>query len=105
MVTPSLGGKHSNVAIMVEVNTLKGSTNTLADISDNDNTNTATTKNTTRISYLKNLVDIDGKDSDVDLTVLSILSTVIAVLLNIPIAFVKLEISQLLMSWLKACVL
>jgi hypothetical protein len=33
MVTPSLGGKHSNVAIMVEVNTLKGSTNTLADIS------------------------------------------------------------------------
>ena len=68
MVTPSLGGKHSNVAIMVEVNTLKGSTNTLADISDNDNTNTATTKNTTRISYLKNLVDIDGKDSDVDLT-------------------------------------
>jgi hypothetical protein len=65
MVTPSLGGKHSNVAIMVEVNTLKGSTNTLADISDNDNTNTATTKNTT----------------------------------------VKLEISQLLMSWLKACVL
>jgi hypothetical protein len=69
---------------------------------------------------LKNLVDIDGKDSDVDLThwdvshasnanrafsnaaqprkVLSILSTVIAVPLNIPTAFVKLEISQLPMS-------
>jgi hypothetical protein len=34
--------------------------------SDNGNTHTATTKNTTQISYLKNLVDIDGKDSDVD---------------------------------------
>jgi hypothetical protein len=34
----------------------------------NGNTHTATTKNITRISYLKNLVDIDGKDSDVDLT-------------------------------------
>jgi hypothetical protein len=39
-----------------------------SDISDNGNTHTATTKNITRISYLKNLVDIDGKDSDVDLT-------------------------------------
>ncbi len=68
MVTPSLGGKHSNVAITVETNTLTGAANTLTDISDNGNTHTATTKNITQISYLKNLVDIDGKDSDVDLT-------------------------------------
>ncbi|SHN92361.1 BspA family leucine-rich repeat surface protein, partial [bacterium endosymbiont of Bathymodiolus sp. 5 South] len=68
MVTPSLGGKHSNVAITVETNTLTGTASTLTDISDNGNTHTATTKNITRISYLKNLVDIDGKDSDVDLT-------------------------------------
>ncbi len=68
MVTPSLGGKHSNVAITVETSTLTGTANTLTDISDNGNTHTATTKNTTRISYLKNLVDIDGKNSDVDLT-------------------------------------
>jgi hypothetical protein len=52
MVTPSLGGKHSNVAITVETNTLTGTANTLTDISDNGNTHTATTKNTTRISYL-----------------------------------------------------
>jgi hypothetical protein len=56
MVTPSLGGKHSNVAITTEIN---NTTNTLTDISDNGNTHTATTKNTTQISYLKNLVDID----------------------------------------------
>jgi surface protein len=37
--------------------------------------------------------------------VLSILSTVIAVPLNTPVAFVKLEISQLPMSWLKVCAL
>jgi hypothetical protein len=60
-------------------------TNTLTDISDNGNTHTATTKNITRISYLKNLVDIDGKDSDVDLT--------------------HWDVSQLPMSWLKACAL
>jgi hypothetical protein len=35
MVTPSLGGKHSNVAITVETNTLTGAANTLTDISDN----------------------------------------------------------------------
>jgi hypothetical protein len=93
MVTPSLGGKHSNVAITVETNTLTGTANTLTDISDNGNTHTATTKNITRISYLKNLVDIDGKDSDVDLTHWD------------AAAFVKLEISQLSMSWLKACAL
>ncbi len=68
MLTPSLGGKHSNVAITVETSTLTGTANTLTDISDNGNTHTATTKNTTRISYLKNLVDIDGNGTDVDLT-------------------------------------
>jgi hypothetical protein len=40
--------------------------NTLTDVSAN--ANTATTKNTTRINYLKNLVDIDGNGTDVDLT-------------------------------------
>jgi hypothetical protein len=50
MVTPSLGGKHSNVAITVETNTLTGTASTLTDISDNGNTHTATTKNITRIS-------------------------------------------------------
>jgi hypothetical protein len=48
MVTPSLGGKHSNVAITVETNTLTGTASTLTetgtastltDISDNGNTN------------------------------------------------------------------
>ncbi len=63
MVTPSLGGKHSNVAITTEIN---NTTNTLTDVSAN--ANTATTKNTTRINYLKNLVDIDGNGTDVDLT-------------------------------------
>jgi hypothetical protein len=40
MVTPSLGGKHSNVAITVETSTLTGTANTLTDISDNGNTHT-----------------------------------------------------------------
>jgi hypothetical protein len=41
MVTPSLGGKHSNVAITVETNPLTGTASTLTDISDNGNTHTA----------------------------------------------------------------
>jgi hypothetical protein len=59
---------------------------------------TATTKNITRISYLKNLVDIDGKDSDVDLTHWDVSHAS-----NANRAFSNA--SQLSMSWLKACAL
>jgi hypothetical protein len=114
MVTPNLGGKHSNVAITVAANTF-------TDVAGN--TNTTIAKNTTKISNLKELVNINGIGSDVDLThwdvshvsdahkafysakVLSILFRVIALPLNIPVAFFKLEISQLPISWLKALAL
>ncbi|VVM18674.1 Chitinase (EC [uncultured Gammaproteobacteria bacterium] len=59
IVTPSLGGKHSNVAITVVANAF-------TDIAGN--ANVAITKNITQINTLKDLVDIDGKGSDVDLT-------------------------------------
>ncbi|VVH59207.1 Chitinase (EC, partial [uncultured Gammaproteobacteria bacterium] len=59
MITPNLGGKHSNVAITVAANAFTDVTG---------NTNTAIAKNTTKISNLKESVDIDGKGSDVDLT-------------------------------------
>jgi surface protein len=45
---------------------INNTTNTLTDVSAN--ANTVTTKNTTRINYLKNLDDIDGNGTDVDLT-------------------------------------
>jgi surface protein len=56
---PSLGGQHSNVAITVLANTF-------VDIVGN--TNTAIAKNTTKISDLKDQVDIDGSGFDVVLT-------------------------------------
>ncbi|VVM27167.1 Chitinase (EC [uncultured Gammaproteobacteria bacterium] len=56
VVTPSLGGQHSNVAITVLANTF-------VDIVGN--TNTAIAKNTTKISDLKDQVDIDGSGFDV----------------------------------------
>jgi hypothetical protein len=59
VVTPSLGGQHSNVAITVLANTF-------VDIVGN--TNTAIAKNTTKISDLKDQVDIDGSGFDVVLT-------------------------------------
>ncbi|VVH58504.1 Chitinase (EC, partial [uncultured Gammaproteobacteria bacterium] len=59
MVTPNLGGKHSNVAITVAANTF-------TDVAGN--TNTTIAKNTTKISNLKELVNINGIGSDVDLT-------------------------------------
>jgi surface protein len=59
VVTPNLGGNHSNVAITVLANTF-------VDIAGN--TNTTTTKNTTKISNLKDQVDIDGNDIDAVLT-------------------------------------
>ena len=59
VVTPSLGGQHSNVAITVAANTF-------VDIAGN--ANAGIVKNTTKISNLKARIDIDGNNSDVDLT-------------------------------------
>ena len=59
MVTPSLGVKHSNVAITVAANTF-------IDIAGN--ANASITKNTTKISHLKDLFNIDSSDSNTDLT-------------------------------------
>jgi hypothetical protein len=50
MVTPNLGGKHSNVAITVAANSFTDVTG---------NTNTTIAKNTTKISNLKELIDIN----------------------------------------------
>ncbi|SGZ64586.1 Chitinase [Bathymodiolus thermophilus thioautotrophic gill symbiont] len=58
-VTPNLGGKHSNVAVMVAANTF---VDVAGDI------NTVITKNTTKLNTLKDRVDIDGKGHDTDLT-------------------------------------
>ena len=59
IVTPDLGGQHSNVAITVAANTF-------VDIAGN--ANTGIVKNTTKINNLKDRIDIDGNNSDVDLT-------------------------------------
>jgi hypothetical protein len=59
VVTPSLGGQHSNVAITVAANTF-------VDIAGN--ANAGIVKNTTKISNLKARIDIDGNNPDVDLT-------------------------------------
>jgi hypothetical protein len=59
IVTPDLGGQHSNVAITVTANTF-------VDIAGN--ANTGIVKNTTKINNLKDRIDIDGNNSDVDLT-------------------------------------
>jgi hypothetical protein len=50
MVTPNLGGKHSNVGITVAANTF-------TDVVGN--TNTTIAKNTTKISNLKDQIDIN----------------------------------------------
>ena len=59
MVTQSLGGKHSNVAITVVANTF-------TDVAGN--TNVVITKNMTQINNLTSQVNINNTNSDVDLT-------------------------------------
>jgi hypothetical protein len=59
VVTPSLGGQHSNVAITVAANTF-------TDIVGN--ANTAIAKNTTQIIYLKKQVDINGNGANIPIT-------------------------------------
>jgi hypothetical protein len=84
VVTPSLGGQHSNVAITVAANTF-------TDIVGN--ANTAITKNTTQIIYLKKQVDINGNGSDVDLTKVIVLAVV-----SVPPLFIIVRVGLVALS-------